>query len=367
MAKLEGEGQLTPYESPVQPLTFFQQRLPTDDGQLHFLVPAGVGDNLWVVSKLWKVAQERNCTFWMPNAEQKRSSDLYQMLGLQHGYMPDLTTNWIWSRPGSPAIPDSGAVLSIQPNRHLEHGHRIEKWYPEMEWRNPCDFMQNHARIHREEVGARKHVVGFMSSINYMEYGGNLKPMQWARIWQMVEDTVGPVVIIAAGDDVGLLGEVLKFFHPSLEPIVNASLSLVARAVAGSELVIGAHAGPLILSAYMGIPTVQFYPRWLAPMAGSWEPLDKPWDWDFLDNAENAVRGGIHTRLLQGEPSRTRDLPIDGPTLAISPATNPLWKKPRAILQEDDAGGEYGQHPAPKFGERHSFTVEDHMEGASSG
>ncbi len=334
MGILKGSPQFTPYETPVAELSLFQQRLPTSNNELNLLVPAGLGDNLWVVSKLWKIAQERDCTFWLPYDEQHRSGDLYRMLGLQYGYMPNLTTKWIWDRPGSPAIPQSGAVISIQPNRHLEHGHRIEKWYPDLEFRNPTEFMECPVKLYKPTAGARKHVVGFMSQTNYMEYGGNLKPAQWARIFRMVEETVGPVLIIAAGVDVDFLKEVLKHFEPSLEPMVNFPLDHVAKALASAELAIGAHAGPLILSNYIGVPTMQFYPRWLASMAGSWELNDAPWDWDYLDNAENAVREGAHIRLLNGEQSPRRNQPIAGPTLAINRATGSKWFQNRKV---DDA------------------------------
>src|SRR5690349_7981000 len=104
MGKFTGPGQHTPEEAPVQPLSLFQQRLPTDDGQLHLLCPAGLGDNLWIVGKFWSVCMEREVVFHLPAAESRRSGDVFRMMGLKYGYMPDLSTEWVWSRPGSPAI-----------------------------------------------------------------------------------------------------------------------------------------------------------------------------------------------------------------------------------------------------------------------
>ena len=332
MGQLVGPGQYTPYEGAIQPLSLFQKRLPTDNNQLHFLVPAGVGDCLWIVSKLWQVCMERDVTFWLPGAEQKRSGDLFRMMGLKYGYMPDLTTEWIWSRPGSPPIPDTGAVLSIQPNRHLEHGHRIERWYPEYEYRNPCEFMDLQARIFKQEAVGQQYVIGFMSQTQYMEYGGNLKPAQWARIWRMVEENVGPVALIAAGKDVQFLDEVMKFFEPSLNPIIDASLDQVAQAMAGANMVLGAHAGPLILSTYMGIPTLQGMPRWLAPMAGTWEMEGATWGACFLDELENVVREGIK---FDGNASMGRMREAALPKITMHTDVHPRWRQSDVRLHSE--------------------------------
>lgn len=328
MGIARGPGQLTPYEAPRQALQVFQERLPISDGQLHFLVPGGTGDNLWIVGKLWQVCMERQVTFWLPAGEQKRSGDLFRMFGLPYGYMPDLTTEWIWSRPGSPPIPDTGAILSVQPNRHLEHGHRIEKWYPEYEFRNPVEFIDQSTMLYGPTAGASGYVVGFMSQERYMEHGGNLKPGQWARIWRMVEDTIGPVVLIGAGKDVEFAEEVLKFFNPTHEPMFNAPFDAVMALFAGAKCTIGAHAGPLILSTYMGIPTLQGMPRWLAPMAGTWEPEDAPWGAVYLDELENFIRAGV---TYQGNRSLGA---ISGPTLKVYGDIHPRWRKAEPVSEE---------------------------------
>src|ERR1043166_9280816 len=268
----------TPYELPRQPLTVFQERLPTNDGQLHILLPAGVGDNLWVMSKHWKTCEERDVTFWLPEQEQKRGLDIFRMMGLRAGYMPGLSTDWVWSRPGQPPIPDTGAVISMHPNKHLDNGHRIEKWYPEIPFRNPIEFMDIKTALFKNEAGGSGYVVGFMSQIQYMDYGGNIKPAQWARIWRMMERDHGPVVLIAAGKDVPFAEDVMKIWDPTLAPVFNPPLETVAALIKGSRMMIGAHAGPLILSTYMGIPTYHAYPRNLQPMPGSWEHEGAVWE-----------------------------------------------------------------------------------------
>lgn len=294
-----GPPQFTPYEMPVQPLNVLQERLPIDEGQLWLLTPAGLGDNLWIAGKFWKLVEERRAqgrmvTFCLPSDEQRRSGDIFQMLGWNYSYQQGFSTEWVWGRPGSPAIPDSGAILSIQPNRHLEHGHRIEKWYPDMEYRNPVELLREPLEVtYKHSVGKPQYVVGFMSQAQYMEYGGNLKPGQWARIWQHVEEKYGPVILVGAGKDMEFMAEVLKIYEPSMPPATNTTGQALYRIMAGAKMVIGAHAGPLILSTLMGVPTLQAMPRWLWPMVGTWELNTGPWAACFLDNLENVVREDI--------------------------------------------------------------------------
>ncbi len=355
MGILSGSSQRTPFECPRDPVSIFQQRLPIDDGQLHFLVPAGVGDNLWIISKLWNVCQQRDVTFWLPADEQKRSGDVFRMMGLKHGYMPNLTTEWIWSRPGSPPIPDTGAVLSIQPNRHLEHGHRIEKWYPELEFKNPVQFMDTYEVPYKQVAGKIKYVVVFTSQMGYMETGGNLKPAQWARIFNHIEEQVAPTLLIGAGKDVAFCYEVMKFFDPKLEPVLNASLDTVASLMSGAEMVIGAHAGPLILSTYMGIPTLHGYPRWLFPMPGTWEHPDNTWGACFLDELENVMKSGVE-KAFTGCAATPGMRNAMLPSIKSSSEVHPRWRNytiPELAEMREKNGGH--------------VTEEEIREGASSG
>lgn len=293
MGKQEGVLRRTAYETPLQTLSVFQQRLPIDGGQLHFLVPAGVGDNLWIAAKHWTTVEDRDVTFWIADSEQKRSGDLFRMLGWKYGYMPGLTTDWIWSQPGEPPIPDTGAVLSMQPNRHLENGHRIEKWYADYTFRNPVELLKSDAALFRLKASNLKYVVVFTSTQGYMEDGGNLLPAQWARICRQLEKDVAPVVLIGAGRDVPFVEKICQYFDPQLAPVFNAPLDQVYTLFAGATMVVGAHAGPLILSTYMGIPTLHAYPRWLHPMPGTWEAEGNVWGACFLDELENRVREGV--------------------------------------------------------------------------
>lgn len=223
----------------------------------------------------------------------------------------------------------AGGVISVQANRHLEHGHRIEKWYPEWEGRNPVQFMECGAQIFAE----RKYVVGFMSQIGYMEHGGNLKPAQWARIWKQVERDVAPVLLIGADKDVAFAEEVMKYWTPCLQPVFNAPYDQVAAILSAAEMVVGVASGPLILATYMGIPTMHAYPRWLAPMVGTWELADATWGACFLDQIENVVREGIR---FEGMECIGRMRAETRPIIQSFGTRHPRWLPEQPVMPVSD-------------------------------
>lgn len=255
------------------------KQLPTREGELHALCPAGIGDFLWIWSKFHSVAKKRPVTFWFPQAEQNRAQPLAAMLGAASGYLPDLSTEYVWSQPGEPKIPDTGGVITVQPNRHLEAGHRLEKWYPRLPFALPQP--QILAKVFRQEADSFQYVVAFMCHAGYME--GNLLPGMWARLFKDIEKSIAPVLIVAAGADVGFARKVLDVFDPTLNPVFDAPLDQVAALLAGAQLTVGVASGITVLSTYLGTPTLHGYPRWLAAMPGTWEQPEARSDWCFVD------------------------------------------------------------------------------------
>lgn len=272
------------------PIETFAARLPTQDGQLHVLHPAGIGDFLWTWGK-WRHVN-RDVTFWFPQGEQKRAGALAQMLGARYGYMPGLTTRWVWDQPGEPPIPDTGGVIAVHPNAHLESGLRIEKWYPDLPFENPVNGLQVNTALYKTEVGSPRYVVAFMCTQAYMEAGGNLHPAAWGRILALVEQRVAPVVIVGAGRDVEYAERVCDTFDPTFSPVFNASLDQVAELLRGAVATVGCASGITILSTYLGVPTFHAYPRHLARMPGTWEQPSARAGWCFLDDLENHIRAG---------------------------------------------------------------------------
>lgn len=231
----------------------------------------------------------------------KRAGALCQLYGVKHGYMPGLKTTDVWEEQGSPAIPDSGGTLWIQANRHLEAGHRIERWYPELAFKTPVPKLNT--VLYKQEAGTPQYVVAFMAGAHYME--GNLLPGMWARIFQWIERNVAPVLIVGADRDVEFANRVCEIFDPTLAPVYNAALDQVLAAIKGARAMVGVASGLTILSTFMGTPTLSAYPRWLRSMPGAWEQGGAVTDWCFVDEMEHSM--GKLEQLLSAGVLREND------------------------------------------------------------
>lgn len=289
-----------------KPIEVFSERLPTANRQLHVLTCAGIGDALWWWSKWWKVAREREVTLWFPDGEPHRAGALCQLWGLRYGYMPNLSSQMVWQYnddEGDPEIPDSSAVLVVSANRHLENGKRIEKWYPDLPFRNPTP--ETVATTYKLEAGTPQYIVVSMGAHDYME--GQLLPAQWARALKHIEQTIAPVLIIANTRSEHFAMQVMRFFDPTLAPAMHVPLPELIPVIRRGKALVGTASGITILSTYMGVPTLHAYPRWLKAMPNTWEQEGHISDTCFLDELENAIRDDFLADIIarrDGDGSR---------------------------------------------------------------
>lgn len=247
-----------------------------EEGRLHILLPAGIGDVAWVWSKFHAVVAERPVTFWLPKDEPHRAHDLLTLYGADVGFMPSLETKWVWDQPSSPILPDTCGIVAIQANRHLEAGRRIEKWYPDLPFRNP--FPKTGGAVsYKNTVGSPQYVAVSMGAHDYME--GNLLPDQWAKLLRKIEKNVAPVLLLASRRSEAFLKLVLERFDPTYAPAVSVPLGEMMGVLQNAKAYIGLASGLTILATYGGVPTFHAYPRWLRPMPGTWETPDGVWDW----------------------------------------------------------------------------------------
>jgi hypothetical protein len=257
-------------QRPIVDLEKLRDQLDMSDRRLHCLCPAGVGDFCWILSKWWSIAEGRPVTFWFPDREQHRADQYARLVGAEHGFLPELTTQWVWGEPddpGQPKIPRAAAILRVQANRHLEHGRRIEEWYPRLPYRTP------EPKISVRDTWGGKFFLAFTCHEGYMD--GNLEPEVWARMALRISANIAPVRFVGAHLDVPFIERILAL-APSLLPreahILDQDLEAVLAAAQRAEGFIGVAGGPIIAAIYMGAPAIVGYPEWLDPMPGSWEP-----------------------------------------------------------------------------------------------
>lgn len=259
-----------------------QLRALSKSSKLNLLLPAGIGDCAWVMSKLYPLAKHRDTMVWLPEGEQQRAGHYMDMIGVKHGYLPGLTTNWVWQRHGSPEIVSRGWV-SLHANTHLESGHRIEAWYedkplsyPKLKFSNKDSYKNSFALL-------------FPGSRNYMN--GNLDVSQWVRVAEQLKREFGNVRLIGAGKDVEFVNEIIMRVggHSHL---LDRPLNEVAAAFKSSrcKLFAGVASGPLIAATVEGAKTFLAYPDHLAPMPGTWEPPGSKTGWCFVKDLPKKVQ-----------------------------------------------------------------------------
>lgn len=265
-------------------LAQFTLPLDTSNGQCHFLTCSGIGDTAWVVSKLWKVAEERDCTFWTPEAGPYNRVDPYlELMGLKHGRM-EIDIRRLLELPGEfeEGAFEEGGIFYIHANRHLEAGRKLIDWHPWLPFRNPAppatmitcgpkdtplssDSVFQYS--HKSEL--TPYIVVHMASASYCE--GNHFPNAWARMIKWVEENVAPVQLIGAKWDEPMIEKVSEIYRPYYQPCIGQSLAFALSCIVNSSAMIGVDSGLTIMAAYYGIPALRAYPTWLSEMMGTWE------------------------------------------------------------------------------------------------
>jgi hypothetical protein len=302
----------------IGPPATWREALPSlaDDGRLHVLCPAGVGDFLWIWTHWHAVAREQPVCFQFPDGEQHRAHQYLQLLfrdlpQADYQYLPGLTTKWVWDQPGDPEVPEGPGVVIVQANRHLEAGHRIEEWCPHLPFAYPELWL---GKEQEDEPKQGAYVLAFLCHEGYMR--GNLPPSAWARLLAYVEQQVAPVRLVGAGKDVAFGEQVRSLLgghRPEYPDLWDRPFPVVLAAARGAVGMLGVAGGPIIAAQVDRCPSLIAYPSHLYRMPGSWENPAGPWDWCFVSQLEAAVTSGRFEALLQGKASPAVPGPLAPP------------------------------------------------------
>ena len=257
----------------------------------NILCPSGIGDLYWIYSKFRAFASES--IFWFPGDENHRAGPLAEMLGIDYGYMPGLTTDFVWSQHSDQEYVHR-KTLVVHANRHLEAGNHIKDWCPSM----PLDYAQ--IRSGFQPPITTPYVCMFTCARHYM--GGQLHSTVWANMIKCIMQSTGiQVVLIGAGSDVELIHEIKNTYHSLQKTVISVCdqpLSEVLGWLQNSNALIGVASGFTILSTCLGVPTIAGYPRHLLKLPGTFEPKDSLHDWVFLDQLPEYIYNYKHHDLM---------------------------------------------------------------------
>ena len=285
------------------------EKMDTSGGKMHFLVPSGVGDSCWVLAKFLPLKDR--ITFWLNNDQAKRAAPYFEMMGCKYDFC-SVDIARLYEAPGEfteEQITNGGFIGFVHANHHIESGKPLKDWHQFLPmvnpvtpatgrwlW-NPLDSIPPATleRATKCEIQAIPIAV-HMCSANYQE--GNYLPKQWARSLRLIEEKYGPALVVGAYWDKRFAEQVFEHYRPSIEPMIDQPLADVFQAIRGCRAFIGLDSGLAIAAKYMGVPTAQFYPRWLATtepskrhpngthMPGTWEMDEHPKSmWGYVDQA----------------------------------------------------------------------------------
>lgn len=260
--------------------------------KINVLCPAGIGDLYWIYSKLHVLGDR--AIFWFPGEENRRAGQLADMLGISYGYLPGLTTDFVWSQPGDDPFENRKTII-IQANRHLEAGRKLDDWYPEVSVCYP-DIRSGYI----PPVDSQSYVSVFTCAKHYM--GGQLHSTVWANIIKCIIHSTGlKVALIGAGSDVELLQEIRGTYGSFKDDVIGVYDRPFTEAlgwIQNSKAMVGVASGMSIISACIGVPTISGYPRHLDKLPGTFEPSGSVCDWVFLDQLPDYIFNYKHNNLI---------------------------------------------------------------------
>jgi len=240
-------------------------RMPVDEGQLHLLVPNGIGDFAWVYAKYKNLIDGgKDITFWFNDDEAKRVKPYADMLGVKYDFCT-VDNRDLLLAPGELSREDvgEGGIYYVHANRHLESGKKLVHWMPWLPMQNPAPKQIYRWNTHT----ARNYITVHMCMKSYVE--GNWPVKVWARKLKEIEEKLRiPVKVVGALWDVPFAEQVFQHYTPQKGTLsLDLPLEDSIETIAGGRAHIGLDSGLTILAKYLGVPALQAFPDWL------WNPV----------------------------------------------------------------------------------------------
>lgn len=237
-------------------------------------VPAGIGDNIWLLMKLINANEKFN--FRLPDGFPQRGKQIFDLLprvtnrcdytsGLSYNKISDLNIQE-WKRRWS-EITEDGFCLSA--NKWLENGKRIERFLPDLTTAFKIDWETNCVT----DINSNKPLIGIYGS----SYSTSRQWGFWdAKKWMELINLIGKeytFVVIGADWDIDLGRDLIKILHErkfSYSNLMGGTLGSVIEVMKKLKMFFGFPSGLSILATTVDCPTVMFYPEHLKLMVNAW-------------------------------------------------------------------------------------------------
>lgn len=257
--------------------------MPVNDNPVKIKVPSGIGDFSWIYSKL--VTLDLNLDVEIPEDGHKRLQPLTDILPCvissrygKFNYNQHILPNSIPSDSGTEDILDVAGPIYISANKHLEDGHRIEKFIPDL----PIEhhYKVNITDQHRARLDGKlpdgRFICIFVANHLAVKSWNAWTEQQWTEFASRARKRTGieDFVLIGANWDLQMAERVITQFQRfgiKLRNLVGQlilaeSLALIQK----SEYFVSFPSGMGIMAEVLEHPTTMMYPEKLTKMIGSW-------------------------------------------------------------------------------------------------
>lgn len=268
------------------------------------MVPAGLGDILWVYQKL--NAQPFDLHFVIaPDGRLKRGLNFCKLL--PRVTSAEYGSAVLWEKVVGAGdmprrfadIPDDGTPQVFSANKHLELGYRLETLCPDL----PTDFFPDldigdEARARAAELlpAGPRYVAVYCSACETIRRWEGWTVYEWAEFcaWLTRAFPNAMPVLVGSWWDKDMNEGVTHLFENLRLPHINlcakTDCRLLAAVLERCCFNIGLASGVNILATAMKIPTVMLYPPHLGPLSTAWPPLDM-------------LKDGLHQAYVFGRPT----------------------------------------------------------------
>lgn len=247
------------------------------------LVPAGIGDAYWVLTKLPGFLRDQ-CLAGIPDVwvqdsgGPKRTQPFLRTIPTIHaaGYRPLASNSKLfheaYEMDARTVFPDVlGVDYFMAYNGVLRAGRSLEEVDPEYgcQWEIPRMFISKAAMEYRDRLRAQgPYILTYYAEAGmYRKWLREFPAPQIADMLRyLAKDTGASIVFMGAAWDRGQVGrEIAEMDSAFVDLIGCTSYDQMLGAILGATAVVGFPAGNTILAAVLGIPTILFWNQYFNP------------------------------------------------------------------------------------------------------
>jgi len=257
---------------------------------MNIVVPAGIGDFSWIYAKLSTLKIPMNVRVvvggynrLLPFLEILPYVTSHSEIGVDYANLVPVAMPW-WTTKQQLLDASKEAYLGMCANQHLEAGHDLESWFPELE----CDYhyeitaKPEHVRqAEKGLAGDKRFHVCFAASFAGIAGWHGWNVMDWLDYIKRFDDRHGETtsVLVGAPWDAEVCGLIEAQVKASGRKCINlcsklhigATIEVMRRAIHITAF----PSGIAILANVIGTPALMFWPTMLTAMIHSFaDPVD---------------------------------------------------------------------------------------------